>query len=223
MSSSEENKTVGLVEVKAEVAEAPATEAPVVEAPVVEAPVVEAVAEAPVVEAPVVEAPAVEAPVAEAPVAEAVAVEAPAVVNDILVTSQQQVSELTELQQKAIASLIAEVKEVVGELSSNAFAVTKVISVLMKKVETLQVDGRKLNGADKKKVVLEAGKQVLSSKLSNDSSIMQLYNALAEPTIEAMIDMSRGVNFATVAMNIISDNEVHVAVGNAARKCLGFC
>jgi hypothetical protein len=215
MSSSEENKTVELAEVKAEVVEAPAVEAPVAEvAPVTEAPVVEA----PIAEAPVAEAPAVEAPVAEAPVAEAPVAEAPVASNEIVT-----LSELSEVQQKAIASLIVEVKELVGELSSNAFAVTKVISVLMKKVETLQVDGNKLNGADKKKVVLEAGKQVLNSKLSNDSTIMELYNALAEPTIEAMIDMSRGVNFATVAMNIISDNEVQVAVGSVARKCLGFC
>ena len=93
----------------------------------------------------------------------------------------------------------------------------------MKKVEDLQVDGNKLSGADKKKVVLEAGKQLLSSKLINDSTILELYNTLAEQTIEAMIDMSRGVNFATVDMNIINDNEVQVAVGNVARKCLGFC
>lgn len=171
------------------------------------------VVEAPVAEAPVVETPAVEAPAVEAE---------PVVVNDVLVTTQQ-VSELSEVQQKAIASLLADVKEVVGELSSNAFAVTKVISVLMKKAETLQVGGNKLCGADKKKVVLEAGKQVLSSKLENDSTILELYNALAEPTLEAMIDMSRGVNFATVAMNVISDNEVQVAVSNVARKCLGFC
>lgn len=166
-----------------------------------------------IVDVPVTITDAPQAPVASEP---------PVVVNDVLVTNNQ-VPELTEIQQKAITSLLVDANQLIGELTSNPFAVTKVISVFMKKAETLQVDGNKLGGADKKKVVLEAGKQLLASKLSNDSTILELYNALAEPTLEAMIDMSRGVNFATVAMNVISDNEVQVAVGNAARSCLRFC
>jgi hypothetical protein len=138
-------------------------------------------------------------------------------------------SQLSEAQKKAITSLLGQTtdfaKTLVQDGSMGALSMTKLIGNLMKNAESLQVDGTKLKGAEKKDVVLEVGKQLLTTIIPEErrATVVELYNALAEPTLEAMIDMSRGVNFATVAMNIVQDKEVQVVVGKAARSCVSFC
>jgi hypothetical protein len=138
-------------------------------------------------------------------------------------------NELTEAQKKAITSLLAQTtdfaKTLVQDGKLGALSMTKLIGNLMKNAESLQVDGNAIKGSDKKKVVLEVGKQLIATHVSGEhkATVIELYDGLAEPTLEAMIDMSRGVNFATAAMHIINDKEAQVAVGNAARRCVGFC
>ncbi len=137
--------------------------------------------------------------------------------------------ELSETQKKAITSLLGQTtdfaKTLVQDGSMGTLSMTKLIGNLMKNAESLQVDGAKLKGVDKKGVVLEVGKQLISAHVAEErrATVVELYDGLAEPTLEAMIDMSRGVNFATVAMNVVQDKNVQVVVGKAARSCVGFC
>lgn len=137
-------------------------------------------------------------------------------------------NELTENQKKAVASLLEKTTELAKSLvqdgSLGPLGVTKLIASLMKNAEGLQVDGAALKGSDKKKVVLEVGKQIINTYVTGEhkATVASLYDGLAEPTLEAMIDMSRGVNFTTAAMHIINDKEAQVAVVNAIRGCGGF-
>jgi polyhydroxyalkanoate synthesis regulator phasin len=140
-----------------------------------------------------------------------------------------QTNELTEAQKKAVTSLLEKTSEFAKTLVQDgklgALSMTKLIGNMMKNAESLQVDGNAIKGSDKKKVVLEVGKQLIQTYVAGEhkATVIELYDGLAEPTLEAMIDMSRGVNFATAAMHIINDKEAQVAVGNAARRCIGFC
>ena len=136
-------------------------------------------------------------------------------------------NELTESQKKAVASLLEKTTELAKSLvqdgSLGPLGVTKLIGSLMKNAEGLQVDGAALKGSDKKKVVLEVGKQIINTYVTGEhkATVVSLYDGLAEPTLEAMIDMSRGVNFTTAAMHIINDKEAQVAAVNAIRGCGG--
>jgi hypothetical protein len=138
-------------------------------------------------------------------------------------------NELSEQQKKAVASLLEKTAELAKSLvqdgSLGPLGVTKLIGSLMKNAEGLQVDGTALKGSDKKKVVLEVGKQIINTYVTGEhkATVASLYDGLAEPTLEAMIDMSRGVNFATAAMHIINDKEAQVAVVNAAKGCFSVC
>lgn len=137
-------------------------------------------------------------------------------------------NELSEQQKKAVASLLEKTTELAKSLvqdgSLGPLGVTKLIGSLMKNAEGLQIDGTALKGSDKKKVVLEVGKQIINTYVTGEhkATVISLYDGLAEPTLEAMIDMSRGVNFTTAAMHIINDKEAQVAVVNAIRGCGGF-
>jgi len=145
-----------------------------------------------------------------------------------LVATSTATNELTEQQKKAVASLLEKTTELAKSLVQDGalgpLGVTRLIGSLMKNAEGLQVDGSTLKGSDKKKVVLEVGKQIINTYVTGEhkATVVSLYDGLAEPTLEAMIDMSRGVNFTTAAMHIINDKEAQVAVVNAIRVCGGF-
>ena len=148
---------------------------------------------------------------------------------ELAVQPVAQTNELSEVQKKAVASLLAQTKDFVKLLVQNGqlgtLSMTKIICYLMKNAETLQVDGDTIKGSDKKKVVLEVGKLVIAENVSAEqkAAVIELYDGLAEPTLEAMIDMSHGVNVATIAEHLIDNKQVQVAVGTAARRCIGFC
>lgn len=138
-------------------------------------------------------------------------------------------NELTDIQKKAIASLLEKSTEFAKSLIKDGMlgtlSITKLIGYLMKNAETLQVDGDAIKGSDKKKVVLEVGKQLIITYVTNGqkTTVVELYDSLAEPTLEAMIDMSHGVNFTTAALHVLNDKEAQVVINNAARWCFGFC
>ena len=105
----------------------------------------------------------------------------------------------SELKQ-IISELIDELKELniddisVEEISKTIFII---ISQCIKIVEKTKVNNKNLDGADKKQIVLELGKIVLYTEISDTnitSVIIPIYDTIAEDILETIVDVSSQVN-----------------------------
>jgi hypothetical protein len=78
---------------------------------------------------------------------------------------------------------------------------------IIKQLENAQVDGKKPTGKDKKAVAIQLGRILIKEVMPDDKGekeVLMVYDLIAEPTLEAMIEVSKVVN---------------VAVQEAAAKC----
>jgi hypothetical protein len=97
------------------------------------------------------------------------------------------------------------VKDTISEQAINeTIKITKTIGYIIKQLENIKVDNKSPSGTDKKVVAINLGRIIIKELLSNETKILELYDVIAEPTLEAMIDVSKVVN--TVIME-------------ASRKC----
>ena len=99
-----------------------------------------------------------------------------------------------------ISSIIEEFKEMDIEhvspedISKNIFVI---ISTCIKIIEKTKVNNKKIEGSDKKQIVLELGKIIINTEIDNTSItgvINPIYDALAEEVLETLIDVSSHVN-----------------------------
>lgn len=111
-------------------------------------------------------------------------------------------SSLTEDQKKLATNIYDSVKTAIKELISDpsineTIKVTKTIAKLVKELENAKVDGKAPSGADKKAVAIQLGRILIKEVITNDSleaNILMVYDIVAEPTLEAMIEVSKVVN-----------------------------
>lgn len=111
-------------------------------------------------------------------------------------------SSLSEDQKKLAASIYDSVKAAIKEFISDpsvneTIKVTKTIAKLVKELENVKVDGKAPTGADKKAVAIQLGRILIKEVITNDSleaNILMVYDIVAEPTLEAMIEVSKVVN-----------------------------
>ena len=113
-------------------------------------------------------------------------------------------SSLTE-DQKKLANLIYEstkglIKDFISDSSlNNTVKITKTLGQLIKQLEGAKVDGKSPSGGDKKAVAIQVGRILIKEVTPDDkgeAEILKVYDLVAEPTLEAMIDVSRAVNVA---------------------------
>jgi len=99
-----------------------------------------------------------------------------------------------------IASIIEEFKQIDIEhvspedISKKIFVI---ISICIKIIEKTKVNNKKIDGSDKKQIVLELGKIIINTEIDNTSItsvINPIYDALAEEVLETLIDVSSNVN-----------------------------
>ena len=99
-----------------------------------------------------------------------------------------------------IASIIDEFKEMNIEhvspedISKKIFVI---ISTCIKIIEKTKVNNKKIEGSDKKQIVLELGKIIINTEIDNASItdvINPIYDSLAEEVLETLIDVSSHVN-----------------------------
>ena len=113
-------------------------------------------------------------------------------------------SSLTEDQKKLATQLYDSTKEAIKSFITdpslnNTIKITKTISQLIKQLEGVKVDGKSLSGADKKAVAIQLGRILIKEVTPDDkgeAEILMIYDLVAEPTLEAMIDVSKVVNVA---------------------------
>jgi len=82
---------------------------------------------------------------------------------------------------------------------NNTVKVTKTLGQVIKQLETAKVDGTKASGNDKKAVAIQIGRILIKEVTPDDkgeAEILMMYDLVAEPTLEAMIEVSRVVNVA---------------------------
>ena len=99
-----------------------------------------------------------------------------------------------------ISSIIDEFKQMNIEnvspedISKKIFVI---ISTCIKIIEKTKVNNKKIEGSDKKQIVLELGKIIINTEIDNTSItdvINPIYDALAEEVLETLIDVSSHVN-----------------------------
>lgn len=113
-------------------------------------------------------------------------------------------SSLTEDQKKLATQLYDSTKEAIKSFITdpslnNTIKITKTISQLIKQLEGVKVDGKSLSGVDKKAVAIQLGRILIKEVTPDDkgeAEILMIYDLVAEPTLEAMIDVSKVVNVA---------------------------
>ena len=121
-------------------------------------------------------------------------------------------SSLTEDQKKLAASIYdttkASLQSFINDQSlSNTVKITKTLGQLIKQLENATIDGKPPSGADKKAVAIQLGRILIKEVMPDDKGekeVLMVYDLTAEPTLEAMIEVSKVVN---------------VAVHEAAQKC----
>ena len=80
------------------------------------------------------------------------------------------------------------------DISKNIFVI---ISTCIKILEKTKVNNKKIEGSDKKQIVLELGKIIINTEIDNTSItdvINPIYDTLAEDVLETLIDVSSHVN-----------------------------
>jgi hypothetical protein len=107
---------------------------------------------------------------------------------------------LTEFEKDLVQRLYDNGKDLTQSIltdstSDNSMKITQLIAQLMILMDKLP--GEKISGPVKKAVALELGKALIKDLVQENTTrvkILLLYDVLAEPTLETMIDVSRVVN-----------------------------
>ena len=86
---------------------------------------------------------------------------------------------------------------------NNTLKITKTLGQVIKQLENIKNDGKAPSGADKKAVAIQLGRILIKEVTPDDkgeAEILMVYDLVAEPTLEAMIEVSRVVNVAVQEM-----------------------
>ena len=126
-------------------------------------------------------------------------------------------SELTQFQKQVVKQIFNTSKDTIKEIidspeMADALVVTIAVGNLVKLIETLKINNKPLNGKNKKAIVLYLGRLLLNDLLPenrNKVNILGIYDLVAEPTLEKLIDVSSNIN--------IIQNEIIENVSN--KKC----
>jgi hypothetical protein len=117
-------------------------------------------------------------------------------------------SSLTEDQKKLASAIYDSTKTAIQSFVNdpsvnNTVKITKTLGQIIKQLENAQVDGKKPNGGDKKAVAIQLGRILIKEVMPDDKGekeVLMVYDLIAEPTLEAMIEVSRVVNVAVQEM-----------------------
>jgi hypothetical protein len=117
-------------------------------------------------------------------------------------------SSLTEDQKKLATTIYDSIKSAISGFINdpnvnNTVKITKTLGQVIKQLETTHLDGKVITGADKKAVAIQLGRILIKEVMPDDkgeAEVLMVYDMIAEPTLEAMIDVSKVVNVAVQEM-----------------------
>tara|TARA_B100001093_G_C26710724_1_gene963302 strand:- start:246 stop:704 length:459 start_codon:yes stop_codon:yes gene_type:complete len=147
--------------------------------------------------------------------------------EEIVVTFDDE-NGLTQFQKAVIKKIYklsnSTIKEVVDTPEiADALVVTIAIGNLVKLIENININNKPLSGKNKKEIVLYLGRLLLNDLLpeKNKSNILGMYDLLAEPTLEKLIDVSK--NIKVIARDKIEDVVENVTSNNSSISKLFRC
>lgn len=113
-------------------------------------------------------------------------------------------SSLSEEQKKLASNIYDSVKKSIeGFINdpsvNNTVKITKTLGQVIKHIETTKINNNVITGADKKAVAIQMGRILIKEVIPEDKGedeVLMLYDIIAEPTLESMIEVSRVVNVA---------------------------
>ena len=126
-----------------------------------------------------------------------------AIEMSVIVTSIVDDSDALTKEQKEVLSVVfekvkASVESIMIDMDiSNHIKIMQIISSIIKIVEGLTVMKKTISGIDKKAIALACGRKCIKM-MKNHLDMLLLYDMIAEPTMETMIDVSRNLNVNVV-------------------------
>jgi hypothetical protein len=120
----------------------------------------------------------------------------------IEVTLEEPKPALTEEQKQVIQMLYQKSKQATESILQDSkmeptLKITQTIAQIIKIVEYVKVNDKKIVGSSKKGIVIELGKLLINEVLREEQykkEILTIYDLVAEQTLEAIIDVSQVVN-----------------------------
>lgn len=109
---------------------------------------------------------------------------------------------LTEEQKQVIQLIYGKAKQATESILQNkntdtTIQITQTIGQLIKIVEYVKINDKKIAGSSKKGIVIELGRLLIKEIVQDNAvkhTILSIYDIVAEQTLEMMIDVSQVVN-----------------------------
>ncbi len=114
----------------------------------------------------------------------------------VVVKAVDEANSLTPIQKEALETVFNDIKGTVEHILIDAdvpvqIKIMQMISPIIKTVQDVAALKLALTGADKKAVVLECGRKCIKMMPKDHLDILILYDTIAEPALETMLDLSR--------------------------------
>lgn len=111
-------------------------------------------------------------------------------------------SDMTEQQKKIAAEIYEKAKTAIQSFISdqsvnNTIKITRTVGQVIRQLETATLEGKSITGGDKKIIAIHLGRILIKEVTPDDKGereILLMYDLVAEPTLEAMIEVSKVVN-----------------------------
>lgn len=120
-------------------------------------------------------------------------------VNGLVLLS---VSNLTAYQKQIALTIYDTIKHAIyismSDDTNNIIKITMMLGKMIQNIEKVKIKDTKPTGNDKKAVVIELGR-ILIQEMTSNVELLELYNLVAETTLETMINVSKVVNVAIVS------------------------
>jgi hypothetical protein len=122
--------------------------------------------------------------------------------KSIEVTLDEPQTALTEEQKQVIQMIYQKSKQATESILQDSkmeptLKITQMIAQIIKIVEYVKVNDKKIVGSSKKGIVIELGRLLINEVLNEQKykkEILAIYDLIAEQTLEVMIDVSQVVN-----------------------------
>jgi prophage DNA circulation protein len=109
-----------------------------------------------------------------------------------------EVNSLTAVQKEAMDAVFDDVKDAVHGIMNHEdlpiqIKIMKMISFIIKSVQDVCAARSALTGADKKAIAMECGRKCIKMMMKDHLDMLMLYDTIAEPALETMLDLSRKI------------------------------
>jgi prophage DNA circulation protein len=119
-------------------------------------------------------------------------------VAEVIANTVEEANSLTATQKEALDIVFNDVKGTVEHILIDAdvpiqIKLMQMISPIIKTVQDVSALKLALTGADKKAIVLDCGRKCIRMMLKDHQDMLTLYDTIAEPALETMLDLSRNL------------------------------